>query len=192
MSKAFTKESDSLDDELDARVVSELPLTARNYVTPHGRKRLADEFEHLTNVQRPALTALLNAASAQDGPEGLEYQTHKRRQRELDRRLEYVTKRIENAEVIDPSARRAGTDQVFFSATVRFANQRGEERTVSIVGVDEIDLTRGYISFLSPLAKALLRAREGDVVAFQSPGGADDLEILEVKYQELPMTPFNA
>src|SRR5262249_17847772 len=121
--------------------------------------------------------------------ENADYQYGKKRLREIDRRIRYLTKRLEAAEVVDP-ATREDTDQVFFGATVTYANASGEENTVSIVGLDEIDTARHYISWISPVARALIKAREGDTVALKTPGGDEHLEILEVRYQAIPMDPF--
>jgi transcription elongation factor GreB len=129
------------------------------------------------------------AASNGDRSENADYIYGKRRMREIDRRIRFLIRRLDRAEVVDPTAPRDGddTDRVFFGATVTVANARGEERTVSIVGVDEIDTARGYISWVSPMARALLKAREGDTVVLRSPGGEEELEIVEVRYVPLPM-----
>jgi transcription elongation factor GreB len=183
MSKAFTKEDDNAHDEGIQRV-DELPLTARNYVTPRGFELLTEEVSRLTTTEKPEVVRQLNEAAAASLE--LEVQPLKRRLRELDGRIHYLTQRLKMAEIVDPSKRTAtgtATDQIFFGATVTFTNRRAETRTIRIVGVDEMDPAKGYITFVSPLAKALLRAHEGDTVPFQSPAGHDELEILEVRYQ---------
>jgi transcription elongation factor GreB len=179
MSKAFTKENDDAQDE-GIQWVNELPLTAKNYVTPRGFELLTEELNRLTTSEKPDVVRRLNEASA--ASMDLEVQPLKRRLREVDARIRYLTLRLQMAEIVDPSKRNGATDQVFFGATVVFANRRGEKRTVRIVGVDETDPASGYITFVSPLAKALLRAHEGESVPFQSPAGQDELEILEVRY----------
>ena len=184
MSKAFTNENTDgpEDDIVLASRESELPLASKNYTTPQGLHRLADELARLTQVERPAVQAQASHAAATS--QNLDLQTFKRRLREIDWRIGYLQQRIERAEVVDPSTRKP-TDQVFFGATVKYANAQGEERTVSIVGVEESDVARGWVSYLSPLGKALLRAHEGDVVPFARPSGVEDLEIMEVLYLEL-------
>ena len=190
MSKAFTKESDAPDDLDDIEEASPIPAGSKNYMTPHGWRRMRDELSHLVKVERPEVTAVVSwAASNGDRSENGDYQYGKKRLREIDRRIRYLTKRLENAEVVDPATREA-TDQVFFAATVTYANAAGEEVTVRIVGLDETDLGRGHISWISPVARALIKAREGDTVALVTPGGREELEILEVRYEEIPMPPF--
>lgn len=184
MSKAFTNENTDgpEDDIVLASRESELPLASKNYTTPQGLHRLAHELAQLTQVERPAIQTQASHAAATS--QNLDIQTFKRRLREIDWRIGYLQQRIERAEVVDP-AKRKPTDQVFFGATVKYANAQGEERTVSIVGVEESDVARGWVSYLSPLGKALLRAHEGDVVPFARPGSVEDLEIMEVLYREL-------
>ncbi len=190
MSKAFTKESDAPDDLDDIEEASPIPAGSKNYMTPHGWRRMRDELSHLVKAERPEVTAIVSwAASNGDRSENGDYQYGKKRLREIDRRIRYLTKRLENAEVVDPATREA-TDQVFFAATVTYANAAGEEVTVRIVGLDETDLGRGHISWISPVARALIKAREGDTVALVTPGGREELEILEVRYEEIPMPPF--
>ena len=190
MSKAFTKESDAADDLDDIEEASPIPAGSKNYMTPHGWRRMRDELSHLVKDERPEVTAIVSwAASNGDRSENGDYQYGKKRLREIDRRIRYLTKRLENAEVVDPATREA-TDQVFFAATVTYANAAGEEVTVRIVGLDETDLGRGHISWISPVARALIKAREGDTVALVTPGGREELEILEVRYEEIPMPPF--
>jgi transcription elongation factor GreB len=192
MSKAFTKENDAAGDLDEADEPSPLPAGAKNYMTPHGWRRMRDELSHLVKVERPEVTSVVSwAARNGDRSENADYQYGKRRLREIDRRIRYLTKRLENAEVVDPATREE-TDQVFFAATVVYANAAGEEAMVRIVGLDETDLGKGYISWISPVARALIKAREGDSVALATPGGREELEILEVRYEEIPMAPFVA
>jgi transcription elongation factor GreB len=194
MSKAFTKESDGADDEQDDIVEeAEEPPPVKNYITPSGLQRLLDERRFLLTRERPAVTQVVAwAASNGDRSENADYQYGKRRLRQIDRRIRFLTKRIDAAEVVDPEAPRQGraATQVFFGATVRYANAAGTERCVSIVGADEVDLDRGYISWLSPVAKALMKSGVGDEVVLHAPGGTDQLEILEVRYQRIPIEPF--
>jgi len=190
MSKAFTKESDSADDLDDLEEASPIPPGSKNYMTPHGWRRMRDELAHLVKVERPEVTSVVSWAAANgDRSENGDYQYGKKRLREIDRRIRYLTKRLENAEVVDPATREE-TDQVFFAATVTYANAQGEDVTVRIVGIDETDLARGYISWISPVARALIKAREGDTVALATPGGREELDIVEVRYEEIAMEPF--
>ncbi len=182
MSKAFTKESED-DDEFDG--TPKLPQGLKNYITPPGHKRLRDEFDQLWKVERPELVKTITwAASNGDRSENGDYIYGKRRLREIDRRLRFLSRRLENAEVVDP-AQRGECDQVFFGATVTVSNAQGEEHTYSIVGLDEVDPGRGRISWISPLAKALLKAREGDSVKLHTPVGVEELEVVEIRYEAL-------
>ncbi|SEO72411.1 transcription elongation factor GreB [Nitrosovibrio sp. Nv6] len=194
MSKAFTRETEPDNDPGEEEAASSsppLPKGSKNYITPGGHKRLMDEFLWLMNKERPNVTATVSWAAANgDRSENADYIYGKKRLREIDRRIRFLTKRLDIAEVVDPAAPRENDNQIFFGATVTFANQKGEEKTVSIVGVDEIDTSRGYISWVSPLARALMKAREGDVVTLHAPGGTEELEILEVEYRTIPMEPF--
>ncbi len=190
MSKAFTKESDAGDDLDDLEGASPIPAGSKNYMTPHGWRRMRDELSHLVKVERPEVTNIVSwAARNGDRSENADYQYGKKRLREIDRRIRYLTKRLENAEVVDPAIREE-TDQVFFAATVTYANSAGDELTVRIVGLDETDHARGYISWISPVARALIKAREGDSVSLVTPGGREEIDILEVRYEEIPMDPF--
>ncbi len=183
MNKAFTKESEQDEDELPAEL--KVPVGSKNYMTPGGHRRMREELYHLVHKERPELTQLINwAASNGDRSENGDYLYGTRRLREIDRRIRFLTKRLENAEVVDPESREA-TDQIFFSATVSYAREDGREETVSIVGVDETNLSRNHVSWTSPVARALLKAREGDVVALRTPAGIEELEILEVRYVSL-------
>lgn len=190
MSKAFTRENESVDDEGDDEGPSPLPAGSKNYMTPHGWRRMRDELTHLVKVERPEVTAVVSwAAGNGDRSENGDYQYGKKRMREIDKRIRYLTKRLENAEVVDPS-RREETDQVFFAATVTYCNAKGEEATVRIVGLDETDPSRGFVSWISPIARALMKAREGDTVPLVTPGGREELDIVEVRYEEIAMDPF--
>ncbi|MDB5811653.1 MAG: greB [Betaproteobacteria bacterium] len=162
-----------------------LPTGAKNYITPAGHARLKREMQTLLDRERPALVKVIAwAASNGDRSENADYIYGKRRLREIDRRIRFLGKRLEIAEVIDPAVREA--DQVFFGATVAYADSKGVERTVSIVGQDEVDPPRHRISWVSPVARALTKAREGDVVTLRTPAGAEELEVLEIRYVELP------
>jgi transcription elongation factor GreB len=174
--------------------VAHAPLArVKNYITSAGLQRLRDELRFLLTRERPAVTRVVAwAAGNGDRSENADYQYGKRRLREIDRRIRFLTKRIDAAEVVDPEAPRAGraATQVFFGATVRYATGGGTERVVSIVGQDEIDLERHYISWVSPLARALMKSREGDRVVLRAPGGTEHLEILEVRYERIEVKPF--
>lgn len=175
-------------DDDDEVTLPGLPPNTKNYMTPACYRRLLDEREHLVNVERPEVVNVVAwAASNGDRSENGDYQYGKRRLREIDRRIRFLNKRIESAEVVDPETRPA-TDQIFFGATVLYCNQRGEEHKVRIVGIDEADASHGDVSWISPIARVLLKAREGDEVRLPTPAtvthpaGVDTLEILEVKY----------
>jgi transcription elongation factor GreB len=198
MSKAFTKESDGEDDERDDHAAEEAAHAqlagVKNYITPSGLRRLRDELQFLLARERPAVTQVVAwAASNGDRSENADYQYGKRRLRQIDRRIRFLTKRIDAAEVVDPAAPRRGraATHVFFGATVRYANAAGTERVVSIVGLDEVDLDRNYISWMSPLARALMKAGPGDSVVLHAPGGTEQLQVLEVRYARIPVEPFS-
>ena len=163
-------------------------------LTPSGLQRLRDELRFLLTRERPAVTNVVAwAAGNGDRSENADYQYGKRRLRQIDRRIRFLTKRIDAAEVVDPEAPRAGraATHVFFGATVRYVNAAGTERVVRIVGLDEIDLDRHYISWMSPLARALTKSGPGDTVTLRAPGSTEQLEILEVRYERIPMAPFS-
>lgn len=165
----------------------------KNYITPSGLQRLKEEREFLLTKDRPAVVEVVAwAAGNGDRSENADYQYGKRRLRQIDGRVRFLTKRIEAAEVVDPEAPRAGqrATKVFFGATVRYANASGTEREVSIVGTDEVDLDRNHISWASPLARALMGAAEDDEVVLHAPGGTETLNVLEVRYQRIPVEPF--
>jgi len=183
MNKAFVKESDRDDDE-DLPEAQALPTGTRNYMTPGGYARLRDELVHLMNVERPSVVQVVSwAASNGDRSENGDYLYGKKRLREIDRRMRFLTKRLDIAEVVDPAAQ-PNRDQVFFGATVTYADKAGDDHVVTIVGVDEAEPLTGKISWISPVARALIKAREGDTVVLRTPGGVEELDILEVRYPE--------
>lgn len=185
MSKAFTKETDESTDEDEPQSAPPLPPGLKNYITPAGYQRLKDELDQLWKIERPALVKTITwAASNGDRSENGDYIYGKKRLREIDRRIRFLSKRLDNAAVIDP-AQRGMCDQIFFGATVTVNRQDGTECTYSIVGVDEADAGRGLISWVSPLARALLKAREGDAVMLHIPDGVEELEVVGVSYQTI-------
>jgi transcription elongation factor GreB len=180
MSKAFVKETEQDDEALEAS--PGLPPGTRNYMTASGFAALKAELKHLVEKERPDLVQVVAwAASNGDRSENGDYIYGKKRLREIDRRIRFLTKRLEAAEVVDP-ARQTRRDQVFFGATVTYVDPRGGEKTVTIVGIDEADLERGQVSWVSPIARALLKAQEGDVVALRTPAGVEEIEVLEIRY----------
>ena len=184
MRKGFTRKPDPGPAEVKR---------VKNYITPSGLQRLIDERRFLLTRERPAVTQVgAWAASNGDRSENADDQYGKRRLREIDRRIRFLTKRIDAAEVVDPARPRSGLAamKVFFGATVRYANAAGTEREVRIVGVDEVDLERQYISWISPLAKALMKSGSGDRVVLRAPGGTEELHILDVRYERIPVEPF--
>ena len=184
MSKAFTKENPDAPEDDEDIVLPALPAGTKNYMTPGGHGRLKTELEHLITVDRPEVTRVVSwAASNGDRSENGDYLYGKKRLREIDRRMRYLVQRLDAAEVVDPTTR--DIDQVFFGATVSVVNQRREEKTISIVGLDEVDPQRGYVSWVSPIARALTKNREGDTVMLPTPGGIEELEILAVVYKAL-------
>ncbi len=193
MSKAFTKESDDADDDGEEGAPSPLPAGAKNYITPGGHARLKAELLYLLDKERPAVTAAVSwAAKNGDRSENADYQYGKKRLREIDKRIRFLSKRLDIAEVVDPASPRDEdlADRVFFGATVTYANEAGEENTVTIVGIDELDLARSHITWISPLARALIKAREGDTVVLHAPGGVQELDIVEVRYQAVEVSAF--
>jgi len=181
MNKAFVKETDNEEDDGDIAMPS-IPTGTKNYMTPQGHQHLKDELLRLIDVERPEVVSIVSwAASNGDRSENGDYIYGKRRLREIDRRIRFLTKRLDNAEVVDPTVHH-GSDQIFFGATVKYENQAGQEFTVTIVGIDELDPLNGKISWISPVARALTKAREGDSVMLQTPVGLDELVILEVSY----------
>jgi len=180
MNKAFVKESDG--DEDDEGGLPPIPQGAKNYITPQGYQRIREELLQLIDNERPEVVKIVHwAASNGDRSENGDYIYGKRRLREIDRRIRFLTKRLDLAEVVDPSVHQ-GSDQVFFGATVTYLNSTGVEQTITIVGIDELDPLQGKISWVSPVARALTKSREGDVVTLTTPAGEDELEILSVTY----------
>ena len=181
MNKAFVKESE--DDEEDEAPEAQLPSGTRNYMTKRGHAQIRTEFEHLVKVERPAIVQVVSwAAGNGDRSENGDYIYGKKRLREIDRRIRFLSKRLETAVIVDPTEQQ-NVEQVFFSATVTVCDVEGIEATYQIVGIDEANASQGMISWISPLARALLKAREGDTVRFDSPGGLRELDILEIRYE---------
>src|SRR6185437_13107432 len=188
MSKAFTSEEPTESDDGDMPDPSPLPAGARNYMTPGGFARLRRELDALVSKERPELVATVSwAAGNGDRSENGDYIYGKKRLREIDRRIRFLVRRLDIAEVVDPAMPRDddAASRVYFGATVTVADAHGDERTVSIVGIDEIDNERGYISWISPMARALLKSREGDTVAVRTPAGVDELDVVDVRYVAL-------
>ena len=184
MSKAFTKESDDADDE--ELQLPALPLGGKNYITPPGYQRLRDELLQLIDVDRPQVVEVVHwAASNGDRSENGDYLYGKKRLREIDRRIRFLTRRLEIAVVTEPSLHH-GNDQVFFGATVRYVDDLDEERTVTIVGIDEADSSAGQVSWVSPIARTLLKARVGDVLRLPMPERVAEIEVLHVQYPSGP------
>jgi transcription elongation factor GreB len=181
MSKAFTKETDTEDDGAELGLPA-LPAGSKNYITPQGYARLRNELLDLIDNERPKVVEAVHwAARNGDRSENGDYIYGKKRLREIDRRIRFLTKRLEIAEVSDPSVHQ-GSDQIFFGATVTYADVTGQEKTVTILGIDEADSAQGQVSWVSPIARALLKAREGDMVRLITPTGAQDIEVLSVAY----------
>jgi transcription elongation factor GreB len=183
MSKAFTRESDAAsDDDDDDIALPALPAGTKNYLTPAGYARLRAELLGLLDDERPKIVEVVSwAAKNGDRSENGDYLYGKKRLREIDRRIRFLTKRLDIAEVADP-ALHFGHDQVFFGATVTYVNQRDEERTITIKGIDEVDNLNGEVSWVSPIARALLKARVGDEVQLMTPGGLEQIEVIAVRY----------
>jgi transcription elongation factor GreB len=183
MNKAFVKESEDDDDDLAPESLK-LPAGTKNYVTTQGYQRMREELAHLMTEERPAVVQVVSwAASNGDRSENGDYLYGKKRLREIDRRMRFLTKRLEIAEVVDP-AQQPNKDQIFFGATVVYSDKAGEEFRVTIVGVDEAEPLQGTISWISPVARALIQAREGDTVTLRTPAGLDELDVLEVIYPD--------
>lgn len=183
MNKAFVKEQEGGEDD-DLPEAQALPVGTKNYLTPGGYKGLRDELAQLMNEERPAMVQIVSwAASNGDRSENGDYLYGKKRLREIDRRMRFLTKRLELAEVVDPVLQ-TNRDHVFFGATVLYANQVGEEQRVTIVGVDEAEPLQGRISWISPVARALTKAKLGDTVTLRTPGGIEELDILDISYPD--------
>jgi transcription elongation factor GreB len=182
MSKAFTKEDTEAEEDLPDEEPAALPAGTKNYITPDGFRRLQEELKHLQQTERPKIVEIVSwAAGNGDRSENGDYIYGKRRLREIDRRMRFFAKRLEAAEMVDP-AKQAHLDRVFFGATVTYANARDEEKTITIVGVDEVDADNGKVSWISPIARALMKAQEGDVVELRTPHGPEPIEVVEIKY----------
>jgi transcription elongation factor GreB len=182
MNKAFTREPDAAEEDDDAPAAVAIPAGAKNYITPAGYARLRAELMGLLDDERPKVVEVVSwAASNGDRSENGDYLYGKKRLREIDRRIRFLTRRLDIAEVVDPSAHHGG-DQVFFGATVTYAGASGEERTITIKGIDEADSAKGEVSWVAPVARALLKARVGDEVALLTPAGPERIEVLEVRY----------
>ena len=183
MNKAFVSEKDSEEKEEGLPYVTDAP-SGRNYMTPAGARSLQDELRRLKFQERPEVVRVVEwAAGNGDRSENGDYIYGKKRLREIDRRINFLGKRLAAIEVVDPL--KVKSNQVLFGATVRIRDESDREKTYSIVGIDEADAARGRISWMSPLAKALLKGREGDVVQCRSPGGVQEIEILEISYKAL-------
>jgi transcription elongation factor GreB len=179
MSKAFTRETDGEDDDL---ALPPLPAGSKNYITPQGYATLRAELFELIDNERPRIVEIVHwAASNGDRSENGDYHYGKKRLREIDRRIRFLTKRLEIAEITDPSNHH-GKDQVFFGATVTYVDEADVERTVTILGIDEADSLKAEVTWVSPIARALLKAREGDVVKLVTPVGVQEVEVVEVRY----------
>lgn len=182
MSKAFTREADAADEDDDGAALPPLPAGTRNYMTPQGYSRLRAELLDLMDNERPKVVEAVHwAARNGDRSENGDYLYGKKRLREIDRRIRFLTKRLEIAEVTDPAAHH-GSDQVFFGATVTYADEAGDERTITILGIDEADSAQAQVSWISPVARALLKTREGDTARLVTPAGTQDIEVIRVSY----------
>ncbi|HTH96747.1 MAG TPA: transcription elongation factor GreB [Stellaceae bacterium] len=185
MSKAFTREDSGSGEDSEEQDGPALPAGAKNYITPKGFAALRAELQQLAREERPKIVDIVSwAAGNGDRSENGDYIYGKRRLREIDRRIRFLTKRLEIAEVVDPALQK-NHEQVFFGATVTYETSKGLENTVTIVGVDELDSDRGFISWISPVARALLKAREGDVVEVRTPTGPEALEIVSISYERI-------
>jgi transcription elongation factor GreB len=183
MSKAFTKETDNdSDDEIEPQVA--LPAGAKNYMTPKGFRQLQAELQNLLHVERPKIVEMVSwAAGNGDRSENGDYIYGKKRMGEIDRRLRYLSKRLEAAEVVDP-AKQKHLKQVFFGATVTYSDSRDNEKTITIVGIDEADIERNLVSWVSPVARALMKAREGDSVDVRTPAGSEAIDVISIRYSD--------
>ncbi|MFN4166314.1 MAG: transcription elongation factor GreB [Ferrovibrio sp.] len=190
MSKAFTKEQDApgldsgLDDEIDE--APPIPKGAKNYITPAGLQRLRDELKQLKTVERPKVVEIVSwAAGNGDRSENGDYLYGKKRLREIDRRIRFLLKRLEIAEPVDPALQK-NRDQVFFGATVTYVDDNDRERKIRILGIDEARIEQGEVSWISPIARALMKARVGDVVELRTPQGVQSIEVLKITYEDAP------
>ncbi len=186
MSKAFTRESDAQDDDDDDIPLPPLPGNGKNYITPQGYARLRKELLDLIDNERPKVVEVVHwAASNGDRSENGDYIYGKKRLREIDRRIRFLTKRLEIAEITDPSVHH-GTDQIFFGATVAYVDEGGLERVVTILGIDEADSAQGEVTWVSPIARTLLKARTGDALSLVTPAGVSEIEVLRIDYPRAP------
>lgn len=186
MNKAFVKESEGdSDDDVPSHEDKALKQAGgKNYITPKGLRKLQDEFLHLKQKERPELTQIVSwAAGNGDRSENGDYLYGKKRLREIDKRMRFLAKRIESAEVVDPTS--ISTPEVRFGATVTIVDENDNKKTYSIVGIDEADASKGLISWISPLANALFKRQQGDIITFRSPKGMQELEILTIEYKEI-------
>jgi transcription elongation factor GreB len=182
MSKAFVKETDDEPDLPDD--APELPAGVKNYMTPEGHRHMQEELRRLLRDDRPKTVEVVAwAAGNGDRSENGDYLYGKKRLREIDRRVRFLSKRLETAAVVDPEAQK-NRDQVFFGATVTYANEAGAERTITIVGIDEADLEQGRVSWISPIARALLKGQVGDIVDLRTPAGIERIEVVEIRYRD--------
>ncbi len=186
MSKAFTKEQDAPDPDDGLDDAPPIPQGAKNYITPAGLQRLRDELKQLKLVERPKVVEIVSwAAGNGDRSENGDYLYGKKRLREIDRRIRFLLKRLEIAEPVDPALQK-NRDQVFFGATVTYADENDRERTIRILGIDEARIERGEVSWISPIARALMKARVGDVVELRTPQGQQSIEVLKITYEDAP------
>lgn len=193
MNRIHTKEAKKINDLAGAgnKSNNQLPTSSKNYITPGGHARLKEEFLWLMNKERPEVTAIVSwAAGNGDRSENGDYIYGKKRLREIDKRIRFLTKQLDMAVIVDPTTPRENKSQIFFGATVTFSYQEGRKKTISIVGVDEIDTTKGYISWISPMAQALTKAQQGDIVNLHTPRGFKRIKILNVTYKPILMEPF--
>lgn len=182
MSKAFVKETED-EPELEVEAPA-LPAGVKNYMTPEGHRRMQEELRQLTREERPKVVEVVSwAAGNGDRSENGDYIYGKKRLREIDSRIRFLSKRLETAEIVDPK-KQTNRDQVFFGATVTYADRRGSEKTVTIVGIDEADVDRAQVSWISPIARALMKAQEGEVVELRTPSGSEPIEIVEIRYRD--------
>lgn len=183
MSKAFTREDDRPDDD-EADEPQPLPQGFKNYMTPPGFRRMQEELRHLLRTERPKVVEVVSwAAGNGDRSENGDYLYGKKRLREIDRRIRFLNKRLESAVVVNPADQK-NREQVFFGATVTYAREGGTENTVTIVGADEVNPDLGHVSWISPIARALLKAREGDLVDVRTPAGVEQIEVVEIRYSD--------
>lgn len=195
MNKLYTKEAKKINNlaSVGNRSNNQLPTSSKNYITPGGHARLKEEFLWLMNKERPEVTAVVSwAAGNGDRSENGDYIYGKKRLREIDKRIRFLTKQLDMAIIVDPTTPREDKKQIFFGATVTFSYQEGRKKTISIVGVDEIDTTKGYISWISPMAQALTKARQGDIVNLHTPRGFKKIKILKVTYKSIQIEPFRS